>query len=170
MREILMRQDRPGIEGLKKLISHLPNNIVGLEVGCYAGESTEIFASSGKFTQLFCLDFWQDGFYSDRGTTGAEQIFDAMRAKYPVISKVKDNSENMLTLFKDVKIDFIYIDADHSYNSVKRDIENALKLLNGTGFIGGHDYVPEFPGVMQAVDELVKPSLFCADSSWLRKL
>jgi predicted O-methyltransferase YrrM len=169
MKMVLMRQDVPGIEGLKELISHLPDNILGIEVGCYAGESTEIFAASGKFRDLICIDFWKEGFYDDRGTAEAEAAFDLVAARYPlIISKHKADSAVLEKYM--IRPDFIYIDADHSYEQVKNDIENALALLNGKGVIAGHDYVPEFPGVIQAVDELVKPTHFFKDSSWLKVL
>lgn len=170
MREMLMRQDTNGINGLKELIKHLPDSIVGIEVGCYAGESTEIFASSGKFKKLYCVDFWKEGFYSDRGTKGAEEIFDTICNKYPCIEKIKANSNDLCKIFQGKKIDFIYIDGDHSYGQVKKDIQNSLTILNGGGIISGHDYVPEFPGVINAVDELIKPNKFFVDSSWLKIL
>jgi len=55
----------------------------------------------------------------------------------------------------------VYIDADHSYEAVKNDLNNAfLKVKNG-GYIMGHDYEfnrqktdnIHFFGVKQAVDE-----------------
>jgi predicted O-methyltransferase YrrM len=170
MDHILMRQDKNGIDGLKKLISHLPDNITGIEIGCYAGESTEIFASSGKFKKLYCVDFWKDGFYSDRGTTGAEFIFDKIAEEYPCIEKIKANSNEIKELFKGKKIDFIYIDGDHEYNQVVRDIKNSLEILSGSGIIAGHDFVPEFPGVQKAIKEIIKTFTLFADSSWMRKI
>lgn len=170
MDHILMRQDKNGINGLKSLISLLPDNIVGLEIGCYAGESSEIFVSSGKFTKLYCLDFWKEGFYQDRGTSGAEKLFDAMASKYPCIDKVKANSNDVLKLFKDIHLDFIYIDGGHEFDQVSRDIHNALKLLKGKGHIAGHDYVPEFPGVQKAVNDKIYPCVFFVDSSWMKQL
>lgn len=56
--------------------------------------------------------------------------------------------------------DFVYIDADHSKEAVKRDIAFWLPLVRQTGMIGGHDYgfIDEkrvtHPGVQQAVDEV----------------
>lgn len=170
MNHILMRQDENGIKGLKELISHLPDDIVGIEIGSYAGESSEIFAESGKFKKLYCLDFWQDGFYADRGTAGAEKLFDQVVIKYPCIEKVKANSNDIATIFNGVKIDFIYIDGDHEYSQVSRDIKNSQLILKGHGFIAGHDYVKEFPGVQMAVRENIKTFDVFVDSSWLKRL
>jgi hypothetical protein len=50
--------------------------------------------------------------------------------------------------------DFVYIDANHSYEAVKQDILLWLPKIRPGGIVGGHDFAPEFPGVRQAVQEL----------------
>lgn len=51
------------------------------------------------------------------------------------------------------KMDFIFIDGSHSYEYVKSDTQNALKLLrNGKGIIIWHDY--GWSEVIQALNEL----------------
>jgi hypothetical protein len=53
--------------------------------------------------------------------------------------------------------DFIYIDANHSYEEVREDLRLWFPKVKLGGIIGGHDYgFSAFPGVKQAVDE------FCA--------
>jgi len=52
--------------------------------------------------------------------------------------------------------DFVYIDANHSYDAVKRDLELWVPKIRPGGVIGGHDFSPEFPGVRQAVQELAQ--------------
>ena len=62
------------------------------------------------------------------------------------------------------KFDFIYLDADHSYEAVKRDLELAWPLILPGGALAGHDYTIcedrvvdrshyAVFGVKQAVDE-----------------
>ena len=53
------------------------------------------------------------------------------------------------------KIDFLWIDGDHSYEGVKRDIEDWLPLVKKNGFVCFHDYRDE-PDVKEAVDEIAK--------------
>jgi hypothetical protein len=50
----------------------------------------------------------------------------------------------------------VFIDADHSYEGVKFDIDWAVK--KGVPIISGHDYTALHPGVKRAVDEA-----FCDD-------
>ncbi len=63
-----------------------------------------------------------------------------------------------LASFPDHALDFVYIDADHEEASVFADLSGAARVVRG--LIGGHDYGPQFPGVMRAVDR------FCADGQW----
>lgn len=49
--------------------------------------------------------------------------------------------------------DFIFIDAGHSYQAVKADIEAWLPKVRPGGWFGGHDYHSAHTGVIRAVDE-----------------
>lgn len=60
---------------------------------------------------------------------------------------------------KDGALDLVFIDADHSYEGVKRDIAAWLPKVRPGGWLGGHDYRNsgnqfDFSGVDRAVAEL----------------
>ena len=54
----------------------------------------------------------------------------------------------------DGTLDFVFIDADHSYESVLRDIAAWRSKVRVKGWFGGHDYNKKFPGVVRAVDSV----------------
>jgi len=54
------------------------------------------------------------------------------------------------------KMDFIFIDANHSYAYVKSDTENALKMLSEHGVILWHDYDFIHPGVFKLINEVAR--------------
>ena len=57
------------------------------------------------------------------------------------------------------ELGLIFIDGDHSYEGCKKDIESWLPFLKQGGYMLFHDYdLPTSPGVVRAVDELVKNS------------
>ena len=57
-------------------------------------------------------------------------------------------------LMEPASLDFVFIDADHSYDAVKDDIALWRPKVKTGGWLGGHDYHPrKFPGVVKAVDE-----------------
>ncbi len=55
--------------------------------------------------------------------------------------------------FEDGSIDFLFIDANHTYEYVSRDIAAYLPKMKKGGIIAGHDYNMSHPGVIQAVNE-----------------
>ena len=52
-------------------------------------------------------------------------------------------------------IDMVFIDADHSYEAAKQDIEAWYPLIKKGGIISGHDY-GSYQGVIRAVNERFK--------------
>ena len=63
--------------------------------------------------------------------------------------------------------DFVFIDANHSYDHVRADIGAWRKKIKPTGFISGHDYNhPRFPGVKTAVKEAFGNVEIGVDHTW----
>ncbi len=52
--------------------------------------------------------------------------------------------------------DFIYLDGDHTYDAVRRDIELWWPRVSSFGILAGHDYSGDHPGVVQAVQEFAE--------------
>ena len=53
----------------------------------------------------------------------------------------------------DASLDFVFIDAEHTYDAVKQDIAAWEPKIKPGGWVMGHDYCDKFPGVRQAVQE-----------------
>jgi len=70
---------------------------------------------------------------------------------FPQLHIVRAKSMEAARLFSDGYFDLVFLDADHSYEAVKADIETWLPLIRKKGILIGHDYGE--PGVVQAVDE-----------------
>lgn len=51
--------------------------------------------------------------------------------------------------------DFVFIDAIHTYEHCKQDILAWMPKIRPGGMIAGDDYMPEYPCVAKAVDELL---------------
>lgn len=54
---------------------------------------------------------------------------------------------NILGLLDNRKIDFLFIDGDHSYQGVKRDYETYAPLVRDGGIIAFHDILPSPPSL-----------------------
>lgn len=148
-----------------------------VEVGSYAGDSAEIFAS--VFKTINCVDLWRDDALNDgilekfAPMSKVEERFDWILQKTNnntpcKINKYKLSSEKASEQFDDSSLDFVYIDACHDYEAVKADISYWLPKVRKGGFIGGHDY--DRHRLKQAVNELVKVERTFVDNSWIAKI
>jgi hypothetical protein len=54
------------------------------------------------------------------------------------------------------RVNFVFIDADHGYEYVKADSENAFSMLSENGVVLWHDYGSQWRGVAQYLVELAK--------------
>ena len=64
---------------------------------------------------------------------------------------IRDYTFNAAKLVEDSSLDFVFIDADHSYDAVKKDIEDWDKKVRDGGIVFGHDI--DWPSVKTAVEE-----------------
>lgn len=73
-----------------------------------------------------------------------------------MIIDIKSISWEAASQFEDETVDFVFIDADHSYESVLKDIQNWLPKIRKGGIISGHDfrYDQNGMGVVKAVNEV----------------
>lgn len=61
-------------------------------------------------------------------------------------------------------IDLVFIDGNHKYRQVKKDIFNYWPKLKQGGVMLGHDYYKKFPGVKKAVEESFPKFIICDKS------
>lgn len=66
---------------------------------------------------------------------------------------VLGDSAESAGLYPEVSLDFVFLDADHAYESVSLDIDSWLPKIRRGGILAGHDFNWQFPGVVQAVVE-----------------
>lgn len=171
------------IEGLREMVSTLPDGLTIVEVGCYAGESTAVLAEKAKL--LVCVDPWDPELFKSRppGVTmdDVKLAFKVRMYPWRAILEARGGGLNIFSAKSidvaerhfDQSIDLVYIDADHFYASVVADIRAWLPKVKPGGWIGGHDYNDERwkPEVNRAVDEVLgKPDRVFKDCSWIKKV
>lgn len=59
------------------------------------------------------------------------------------VSIIREHSVQAATFFEDEYFDFVYIDADHTYEGVLADLQAWYPKVKMGGIIGGHDYAEE---------------------------
>ena len=155
---------------LTKIMKTVPANGIVVEVGSYVGVSSQCigngiakYCPSAKF---YCIDTFKGSTFMD-GCNGrarnemvemyakndVKAIFEKNMEKYPHQTLVM-TSLDACKKFDDLSIDFIFIDADHSYDAVKADINAWLPKIKLGGLMTGHDYSETKTDVKKAVDEM----------------
>lgn len=85
------------------------------------------------------------------------EVAETLSPATPVIGRLIESlSWDAAAQYADSSLDFVYIDADHTYESARRDIVAWWPKVKYGGIIGGHDFTPEYPGVIQAVIEEIR--------------
>ena len=74
---------------------------------------------------------------------------------------IKGNSNQVLKKMDMSKIDFVFLDGGHQYNTVVNDLNSCMDVLKFNGSILCDDYnLGSAPGVKKAIDEFVKTNNF----------
>ena len=77
------------------------------------------------------------------------------------IHLIKGNSNHLLKKIDMSKIDYVFLDGGHAYETVKNDLNYSIPVLQNNGTILCDDYNLSYaPGVKQAIDEFVTDNNF----------
>lgn len=131
-----------------------------LEVGAYRGFGTVVMAQAGA--TVWAIDWHRgDAALGPRDTLcGWWTNVSRHHVEDQVVGLV-GRSREVMAMLRPSTFDVVFIDADHSYDAVREDIDGALRLVKDQGgVLAFHDYNREvWPGVVRAVDELVEQLL-----------
>lgn len=131
-----------------------------VEFGSLHGRSTRAMADNNKGI-IWAVDPWKGDYIYEDGSevpinTYVMPMFIHNMGEHYTTQHVIPVRQFSYQFSLDWPVDMVFIDGDHRYNTVVKDIKKAYELLRPGGLICGHDYGhPAWPGVKQAVDELV---------------
>jgi len=70
---------------------------------------------------------------------------------------IKGNSNKLLKKIDMSKIDYVFLDGGHEYNTVLSDLISCYEVINNNGTVLCDDYnLSQAPGVKKAIDDFVK--------------
>lgn len=149
--------------------------IEGVELGVLCGEHAYKILSINPNCKLHCVDLWDlnpeknkdyvnNTYVRDNNARKMRDVGFGQSCYDRAVEMVKPfgdranilkmSSEEAVLGFGDGSLDFVYIDADHSYVGVRRDLELWYPKIKRGGYIAGHDYgSSRLKGVTQAVRE-----------------
>jgi len=146
-------------------LNHIPLNGKGAEVGVLGGDWSEHLLRVTQPEELILIDTYNANDYAHQKRFTKKNHEQYIRNKFTHVQEtvkvVKGCSWNVLATFPSHYFDWIYIDAAHDYESVKKDINQAFRTLKPDGYIIMNDYImydhftKEDYGVVQATNEFM---------------
>lgn len=140
----------------EEIAGWIPDGGTWVEIGVYWGESfrwgTVACLNEGKNINMVAVDAFPDAWHHNG--TAMEQVFhnhmEPLGGKYHTI---RAESSEAAARLPDGSVDFVFIDANHTKEFVRRDIAAWQPKIKPGGIIAGHDY--NYPHeVKEVVDEI----------------
>ena len=144
-------------------IDKFPSESHFVEIGAYLGRSAIFMAQEMKRQNKKIYFDVIDHF---KGSPEHQETLQDKNLYHMFLKNVKDaevirdisifvlSSLEAVKFYDDNSLDFVFIDAEHSYESVIQDIQAWLPKIKKGGILAGDDYLKVHPGVIKAVDEI----------------
>jgi hypothetical protein len=119
----------------------------GAEIGVEQGVYTEVLCRTGM--EIYAIDAWKSysGYRDHVDQRKLDRFFEKTKeivAPYNC-HVVKAFSMDALKDFEDESLDFVYLDANHSFPYIAQDLWYWSKKVRNGGIVAGHDF-KEFSG------------------------
>jgi hypothetical protein len=148
-----------------------PNNAHFVEVGCWKGKSASYLLveiiNSGKNIKLDCIDLWsKDQNYHEDLSNLFEIFLNNMIPFEGLYKPIRMDSVLASNLYENNSLDFVFIDACHTYECVRNDIRAWLPKIKKNGYLCGHDF--SSTDVSKAVYEYLN-NISSQEDCWIYK-
>ncbi len=161
-------------EFLTALKERLPEQPTCVEIGVLYGDFAKLILDIIKPHVLLLVDPYREGDIKYGGSLSqlstsysTEKDYDNLLVRFKQetltgqVLVSKGFSFEVVSFFVNKSFNFIYHDASHTYEDLKRDMSDWLPKLKEEAVCAGHDYINfEGFGVIQAVDE------FCIENNY----
>lgn len=164
---------------VKETLRLIPENSTGAELGVWKGDTSAKFLTKAKFLHL--VDSWsviayensdEHGDYEGylqryKSIVGSDKEADFQKFYDKIYldvkkrfkdSPVKIHRKTTQEWFQnfDEKIDWIYVDANHSYKEALHDLQESYKRIKSGGTLIADDYTDSKTGVKRAIEDFSK--------------
>ena len=142
--------------GRKFLLEMMPQNSVCAEIGVNQGLFSEEILEVVNPKKLHLIDPWTGEPHSHNYKRLCTKLKERIESGQVEIHRSK--SQDCCDHFPDKYFDWIYVDGNHKYKSVRRDLERYYPKVKMYGFITGDDYrlVEKRRGLRDAVAEIAE--------------
>jgi hypothetical protein len=146
------------------VLSLIPQGAIGAEIGVASGCFSYHVLLKKNPSKLYLIDPWIYGLQKDvelNRTLEKQQQRDIQYqtvceyfAPFKNVEILRFKSEEAAVLFEDNYLDYVYIDGEHSYEAVMRDLTNYFPKIKVGGYLIGDDY--GWTGIEPAVQDFLK--------------
>lgn len=147
---------------------------LGAEIGVKEGRFISYLLERHPQLTMYAVDPWepQPGSNEDYLQWDFNRIYESYKTATSRFTdrviEIREYSETAASKVRDESLDFVFIDAQHDYESVKRDIELWTPKVKSGGLISGHDHDSKFPGVVAAVGEAFDDVILTTNAVWAK--
>jgi hypothetical protein len=135
------------------MVNIFPSGSTFIEIGVFEGRSfaylIKKIIESKKNINLIGVDHFEG--MSKGLLNKVHENLALVKGKYEIIPK---SSVEASKSFKNKSVEFVFIDAGHTYEDIKSDILAWMPKVKKGGIIGGHDYFYDDNSIKRAVDEI----------------
>jgi precorrin-6B methylase 2 len=145
------------------------NSIV--EIGSFLGRSTlALLSGINPNGKVYAIDPFDVNVYKSQQDPEYSEIYEKFvenTKDFKNLEIIRDKSCNAAIQLKNERFDMIFIDGDHTYEAVKKDIE--LWLPKTKRIICGHDYNTHYSSVVLAVKDTLGP-VDVYENIWIKNI
>jgi predicted O-methyltransferase YrrM len=133
--------------------------IVAAEIGTYKGENALNMLEKLNIKKIYLIDPYEvyENYEEDISSKNTDENYNSARRRLRKYSKktiyIKKFSDEAWKFIPE-ELEFVYVDGNHEYEYVKKDMEIYWKKLKKGGILAGHDI--SWPGVSKAFCEFVQ--------------
>ena len=145
-----------------ELLYSIHNNdfkYVGLDLFGESSENINEIIPNTKFNNPFKFFFFK--YILKQDPYSLEGVSNLLNKFKNNIHLIKGNSNILLKKMDMSKIDYVFIDGGHTYETVKNDLEFCIPVIKNNGTVLCDDYDLSYaPGVKKAIDEFIESYQF----------
>jgi hypothetical protein len=151
-------------------VQHIDGDLI--EFGLWEGRSFVRIADAAAPRVVHGVDYWESSHVRNIlghiGQPRDRNVYQAFcdNTKHLTNIQIHKTSTTQFMETYSGQIAFLHIDADHDYERIAADISAALPYLAPDAIMCGDDYSQRFPGVMQAVQQLL-PNFTVEREMWI---
>ena len=122
---------------------------IGAEVGVLKGEWSENLFKNIPDLEMYCIDKWQN--YEGTAMWSQERLDRYIQSARKRLGNynctiIEKWSMDAVKDIKDGYLDFVYIDANHTFQYVVNDVAEWEKKVRKGGIVSGHDFFTKYRG------------------------